>query len=226
MSGKAKKGGLSSVDDLTPRRNLPSRSVIPEWQSYGYGAPAPKSVPKPAPKVKKYATGGGPASAPAPRMPAPPMPRPSPSMLSRAASGVGGVAKRVAGPVGNVLSLNDLYNFVKDAYDNARQYEQGGYGDLPASPLKRGGKVSKVMREYKAGELHSGSKRGPVVKNPKQAIAIALSEARRAGAKIPKKAAGGQMTPQERRALDRMRHAERYAPGLSLDMPGKRVKKK
>jgi hypothetical protein len=32
MSGKAKKGGLSSLDDLTPRRNLPSRSVIPEWQ--------------------------------------------------------------------------------------------------------------------------------------------------------------------------------------------------
>ena len=32
------------------------------------------------------------------------------------------------------------------------------------------------MREFKAGKLHSG-KKGPVVKNPKQAIAIALSEA-------------------------------------------------
>lgn len=37
-------------------------------------------------------------------------------------------------------------------------------------------KVRKVMREYKAGTLHSG-KGGPVVKNPKQAVAIAMSEA-------------------------------------------------
>ncbi len=39
-------------------------------------------------------------------------------------------------------------------------------------------KVAKVMREYKAGTLHSGSKKGPVVKNRKQAIAIAMSEAK------------------------------------------------
>lgn len=39
-------------------------------------------------------------------------------------------------------------------------------------------KVGKVMREYKAGKLHSG-KGGPVVKNHKQAVAIALSEAER-----------------------------------------------
>jgi hypothetical protein len=39
-------------------------------------------------------------------------------------------------------------------------------------------KVAKVMREYKAGGLHSG-KGGPVVKNEKHAIAISLSEARR-----------------------------------------------
>jgi hypothetical protein len=37
-------------------------------------------------------------------------------------------------------------------------------------------KVSKVMREYKAGTLHSG-KKGPVVKSKKQAVAIALSQA-------------------------------------------------
>lgn len=37
-------------------------------------------------------------------------------------------------------------------------------------------KVAKVMREYKKGDLHSG-KGGPVVKDDKQAIAIALSEA-------------------------------------------------
>jgi hypothetical protein len=40
-------------------------------------------------------------------------------------------------------------------------------------------KVKKVMDEWKAGELHSGSKKGPVVTNQKQAIAIALSEARK-----------------------------------------------
>lgn len=46
------------------------------------------------------------------------------------------------------------------------------------------------MREYKQGELHSGKKgpgKGPTVKSEKQAVAIALSEARKTGAKIPKK---------------------------------------
>ena len=38
-------------------------------------------------------------------------------------------------------------------------------------------KVEKVMSEYKHGELHSGSKKGPKVKEKKQAIAIAMSEA-------------------------------------------------
>ena len=40
-------------------------------------------------------------------------------------------------------------------------------------------KVSKVLREYKAGGLHSG-KGGPVVKDQKQAVAIAMSEAKQA----------------------------------------------
>lgn len=52
---------------------------------------------------------------------------------------------------------------------------------------KRNGKVEKVMHEWKEGSLHSGSKKGPKVENKKQAVAIALSEARKAGAKIPKK---------------------------------------
>ncbi len=39
-------------------------------------------------------------------------------------------------------------------------------------------KVTKVMREFKAGSLHSG-KGGPVVKSRKQAVAIALSAARK-----------------------------------------------
>jgi hypothetical protein len=49
------------------------------------------------------------------------------------------------------------------------------------------GKVEKVLHEFKEGKLHSGSKKGPVVSNRKQGIAIALSEARKKGAKLPKK---------------------------------------
>ena len=53
-------------------------------------------------------------------------------------------------------------------------------------------KIEKVMGEFKSGKLHSGSKHGPEVTSKKQATAIALSEARKAGAKIPmKKARGG-----------------------------------
>ena len=54
--------------------------------------------------------------------------------------------------------------------------------------MKKGaGKVAKVMGEYSRGALHSGSKKGPVVTKASQAKAIALSEARKAGAKIPKR---------------------------------------
>jgi uncharacterized protein DUF6496 len=48
-------------------------------------------------------------------------------------------------------------------------------------------KISKVMREYKRGSLKSSS--GRKVRKRKQAVAIALSEARQAGARIPKKPA-------------------------------------
>ncbi len=46
-------------------------------------------------------------------------------------------------------------------------------------------KVEKVMHEKKRGQLRSGS--GKKVTSRKQAIAIGLSEARKAGAKVPKK---------------------------------------
>ena len=42
---------------------------------------------------------------------------------------------------------------------------------------------TKVMGEFKKGKLHSGSKKGPVVTNPKQAVAIMLSEKRAAESK-------------------------------------------
>ena len=51
-------------------------------------------------------------------------------------------------------------------------------GDVVAkAPAKQQAKVAKVRGEFKEGSLHSG-KGGKVVKSPKQAIAIALSEAK------------------------------------------------
>lgn len=47
-------------------------------------------------------------------------------------------------------------------------------------------KVEKAMHEMKEGELKSGQS-GKKVTNPKQAVAIGLSEARKAGGKVPKK---------------------------------------
>lgn len=38
------------------------------------------------------------------------------------------------------------------------------------------GKVETVMKEYKDGKLHSGSKKGPKVTKKSQAVAIAMSE--------------------------------------------------
>jgi hypothetical protein len=47
----------------------------------------------------------------------------------------------------------------------------------PTAPKKAKKKrVKEEMHKFKEGKLHSGSKKGPVVENPKQAIAIALSE--------------------------------------------------
>lgn len=49
-------------------------------------------------------------------------------------------------------------------------------------------KIEEVMHEFKEGDLKSGKDgKGGKVTNRKQAIAIALSEARKAGAKIPEK---------------------------------------
>ncbi len=48
-------------------------------------------------------------------------------------------------------------------------------------------KMKKVHKEFEEGRLHSGSKKGPIVTSKAQEIAIGLSEARKKGAKIPKK---------------------------------------
>lgn len=89
------------------------------------------------------------------------------------------------------------------------QYSSGG------SCYAKGGavadkKIGRVMTEFTEGKLHSGSKEGPKVKSTKQAVAIALNEARAAGAKIPrvKKGHGGEAT------LADMNRANRDVGGL------------
>ena len=54
-----------------------------------------------------------------------------------------------------------------------------------SSSTKAKRKVHKVMKEKKEGTLKSGS--GEKVTSRKQAVAIALNEARKSGAKVPKK---------------------------------------
>lgn len=72
-------------------------------------------------------------------------------------------------PVGENTKYND------EKYDNVGGQHYYGHSNSQ--------KVHKVMKEYKQGHLHSGSKHGPAVHGRKQAIAIALSEAREAEGK-------------------------------------------
>ena len=106
--------------------------------------------------------------------------------------------------------MDGFKNTTKTSYDTAsgRKFANGGMtvsrndmagGEGPMSKpamvakyakggsVKKGEqKIGRVMKEFTEGKLHSGSKKGPEVTNPKQAVAIAMSEARKAGAKIPK----------------------------------------
>lgn len=290
----------------------PSKPFKGEYQGYAKGG-----------KVAKFQRGGPTTGGPQSRVPTgPTAPRygylPNPFgqdiRYTKGPSGVSFPKKATTNPRDIFGNENPDFNRAMAEYEEELRKDRG-------PQYAKGGKVAKVMREYKAGKLHSG-KDGKVVKNPKQAMAIALSEARKSGEKVVKKSRGGPTTrvptgptaprygylpnpfgqdiryklgpsggaqprmgtknprdffgnenpnynralaeyeeemrqqqprerarggmvakranggmmskgpatrgssAQDRRALDRMRHAERYAPGLSLDMPGKRVKKK
>lgn len=73
-------------------------------------------------------------------------------------------------------------------------------------------KVKKVMKEYKAGGLHSG-KGGPVVKSRKQAIAIAMSEAgmkKKTTAKMKAHSPKGEY----KSAADKKKHEKKESPKM------------
>lgn len=112
--------------------------------------------------VKGYCRGGM-ASGGSVSAPGKTRPTPAPEATLRGGAPASINRKMVDSPVPNV----------------AARFKAGG----PAIPKAGAAKVGKVMSEFKAGELHSGSKAGPLVTGRKQAVAIALSEARRAGKK-------------------------------------------
>lgn len=62
----------------------------------------------------------------------------------------------------------------KESTNLQKAFETLGF-DESLNDIEKGG-MKKTMEEFKAGDLHSGSKKGPVVTNRKQAIAIGLSE--------------------------------------------------
>lgn len=73
-------------------------------------------------------------------------------------------------------------------------------------------KVKKAMHERKAGTLKSG-RSGKKVKSRKQAIAIGLSEARKAGGKVPKKSSSKKKAPSKRKpAAKKKASSKRKSP--------------
>ena len=125
--------------------------------------------------TQKLAMGGmarGPAPMPARGRPAPaPMQRPSPMPMQKPAPG------KVPPTMSNMpvrTPPKPLPGKVPPPTMSTMPVDMKSGGKVMQA------KVGKVMGEFKAGELHSGSKTGPVVKNPKQAVAIALSEGRKA----------------------------------------------
>ena len=92
------------------------------------------------------------------------------------------------------------------------QYSMGG----SSNGAKGAAKVAKVMGEFKAGTLHSGYKKGPVVDNPKQAVAIAMKQAGKAAP--VKKAMGGALPNPGMSTPTAMPARSMRTPGMSRTM--------
>lgn len=89
----------------------------------------------------------------------------------------GAVSGKAASEFRRQMKEEEMLRKMGKRYDEIMPDPEYAVGGSVMSP-KQQKKVSTVMKEFKAGSLHSG-KGGKVVKNPKQAIAISLSEARR-----------------------------------------------
>jgi hypothetical protein len=89
-----------------------------------------------------------------------------------------GVKKVAKAPFDAAETVVESFKKLKDPEFRKKAGIGQPYMGPSRKEYKKGGqaKVSKVMREFGRGKLHSG-KKGPVVKSRKQAIAIALSEA-------------------------------------------------
>lgn len=72
-------------------------------------------------------------------------------------------------------------------HENIGPYKAPKSHDKPQSKRKyskkANEKIHKVIREFEEGKLHSGSKKGPKVRNLRQGVAIAINEAKRKGYK-------------------------------------------
>lgn len=88
--------------------------------------------------------------------------------------------------------------------DSVSNMAKGGYSERAQSFIGR------RMHTFGRGKMHSSTKEGPVVTEPKQAVAIAMSEARKKGMKVPKAMAEGGMVPKEDEARehDEIRHEQ------------------
>jgi hypothetical protein len=88
---------------------------------------------------------------------------------------------------GGYVDMSEKHEGMESKAAEAKEYamEEKGYTETKSGEMKKakGGMtksqktVKTAMSKFKKGTLHSGSKKGPVVKSRKQAIAIALSEA-------------------------------------------------
>ena len=137
----------------------------------------------PAPRTPAY--GGGFSGRPAPRTPSIRAPWPvTPGSLGDRPmpSGEEGIARPVSFKKGGKVKKTGWAKVHKGERvipANAAGRTMGGKKKKAPKTKRAKAKIKKTMDEWKSGTLHSGSKKGPVVKNQKQAVAIAISQARR-----------------------------------------------